>query len=51
MIYCPPYGLNEAIDYMIKIDPISYNITKIPLIVDTSTEKYQYGTVVGNKII
>jgi len=51
MIYCPPYGLNEAIDYMIKINPDTYEITKIPLQVDDSTEKYEYGTAVNNKII
>lgn len=51
MIYVPPYGLTASIDYMLKINPIDYSITKIPLAVDSSTEKWQYGTVVGNKIV
>lgn len=51
MIYVPPYGLNASIDYMIKIDPTTFAITKIPLQVDASTEKWQYGTAVGNKIV
>lgn len=51
MIYVPPYGLSESIDYMLKVNPVDYSITKIPLAVDTSTEKWQYGTVVGNKIV
>ena len=44
MIYCPPYGLTESLNYMIKIDPITYSVKKIPLEVDNSTEKYIYGT-------
>ena len=51
MIYCPPYGLTEVIDYMIKIDPKTLNITRIPLCVDRSFEKWQYGVVVKNEII
>jgi hypothetical protein len=51
MIYVPPYGLHESIDYMIKINPINFNVVKIPLKVDSSKEKWQYGSVVGNKII
>lgn len=50
MIYVPPYGLTESIDYMLKMDPITYNITKIPLQVDSSTEKWQKGIVHRNKI-
>lgn len=51
MIYCPPYGLNECLDYMIKINPDTYEVSKIPLTVDDSFEKYQYGTVVGDYIV
>ncbi len=51
MIYCPPYGLTESLDYMIKINPVTYEIKKIPLEVDSSKEKYIYGTVYKNKII
>ena len=34
MIYIPPFGLNESIDYMLKMDPTTYAITKIKLDVD-----------------
>lgn len=51
MIYCPPYGLTESLNYMIKIDPITYSVKKIPLEVDNSTEKYIYGTVYKDKIV
>jgi hypothetical protein len=51
MIYVPPYGLTESIDYMLKINPITFEVTKIPLQVNDSTEKWQYGVVVGDKII
>jgi hypothetical protein len=36
---------------MLKIDPNTFEVTKIPLQVDSSTEKWQYGVVVGNKIV
>jgi hypothetical protein len=36
---------------MLKINPITFKVTKIPLHVDGSTEKWQYGVVVGNKIV
>lgn len=51
MIYVPPYGLKEVVDYMLKINPVTYEVTKIPLEVDSSREKWQYGNVVGNKIV
>ncbi len=51
MIYVPPYGLRESIDYMLKINPYTYEITKIQLSVDDSFEKWQYGTVVDNYIV
>lgn len=50
MIYVPPYGLTESIDYMLKMDPNTYEITKIPLQVDDSTEKWQKGIVHRNLI-
>ena len=50
IIYVPPYGLREALDYMLAIDPNTYSIKKIPLDVNSSTEKWTFGTVVGNKI-
>ena len=51
MIYCPPYGLNESLNFMIKINPLSYEITKIPLDVDSSKEKWEYGIVVNDSIV
>ncbi len=51
MIYCPPYGLKESLDFMIKINPFTYEITKIPLEVDSSKEKWQHGIVVEDKIV
>ena len=45
MLYVPPYGLNASIDYMIKMDPTTYDITKIKLDVDDSFEKWQNGIV------
>lgn len=50
LIYCPPYGLIESLDYMLVIDPITYVIRKIPLEVNNSTEKWTFGIVVGSKI-
>ena len=51
MIYVPPYGLRDSINYMIKINPDTFKITKIYLDVDDSFEKWQYGTVVDNFIV
>ena len=50
MIYVPPYGLTESIDYMIKMNPVTFEITKIPLTVDKSTQKWQKGIVYRNLI-
>lgn len=50
MIYLPPYGLTESLDYMLKLDPNTYEITKIQLKVDSSFEKWTVGTSIGNKI-
>ena len=50
MIYIPPFGLNKSIDYMLKMDPTTYAITKIKLDVDKSTEKWQNGIVYRNLI-
>jgi len=49
-IYLPPYGLTESLDYMIKLNPSTYEISKISLEVDDSFEKWQTGLVVDNKI-
>ena len=45
MIYVPPYGLNESLDHMLKINPTTYDVTKIKLDVDDSVEKWQHGIV------
>lgn len=50
MIYLPPYGLNESIDYMLKLDPNTYTVTKIPLIVNDSVEKWIWGMAKDDKI-
>jgi len=50
MIYVPPYGLTESLDYMLKMDPKTYRIEKIKLDVDNSTEKWQKGIVHRDKI-
>jgi len=50
MIYMPPYGLTECIDYMLKLNPATYEVTKIPLTVDSSFEKWVVGVNVGEKI-
>lgn len=50
MIYIPPYGLSEPLNYMLKLNPKTYEITKIDLKVDSSCEKWITGTVYQNKI-
>lgn len=49
-IYVPPYGLKESIDYMLVVDPYTYQVKKINIEVDDSTEKWQKGIVYNNKI-
>jgi len=51
MIYLPPYGLESSINFMLKVDPRTYQVSKIPLEVDSSFKKWQFGTVVDNQII
>ena len=50
IIYVPPYGLTETLDYMLAINPTTYATIKIPLDVSASKEKWTFGTVVGDKI-
>lgn len=50
MIYMPPYGLTESLDYMLKLNPDTYEISKIQLKVDSSREKWTIGTTIDNKI-
>ena len=49
-IYVPPYGLTKSIDYMLKMDPKTYEITTIKLKVNKSREKWQQGIAYRNKI-
>jgi hypothetical protein len=50
IIYCPPYGLKESLDYIITIDPVTYEIKKIPIITNNSTEKWTFGIIFGTSI-
>ena len=50
MIYLPPYGLTESINYMLKLNPKTYEIKKITLTVDSSTEKWTTGILHENKL-
>ena len=50
IIYCPPYGLTESLDYMLAINPTTYATFKIPLVVNDSKEKWTFGIVVGDAI-
>jgi hypothetical protein len=43
MIYVPPYGLTECVDYMLKIDPTTYKIDKLPILNSGKTERWTYG--------
>ena len=40
IIYVPPYGLTESLKFMIAINPETYEIRKIPLVVNESKEKW-----------
>lgn len=50
IIYAAPYGLNESIDYMISLDPKTFEIKKIPIAVTDCYEKWQRGIAIDNKI-
>lgn len=50
IIYVPPYGLNDALNYMLAINPVTYAAIKIPLDVNASKEKWTFGIVIGSKI-
>jgi hypothetical protein len=50
LIYVPPYGLTEELDLMLVINPKTYEINKIQLDKNGTTEKYTYGITVGSKI-
>lgn len=50
MIYVPPYGLTDCVDYMLKINPVDFSIKKIPLSRSGKTERWTYG-IEHNNII
>jgi len=50
LIYCPPYGLDEPMDFMITINPKTFDIQKLPIKVNNSTEKWTFGITVDDKI-
>lgn len=50
IIYIPPYGLTEELNYMLAINPITYASIKIPLSTNNTIEKYTFGTVADTKI-
>jgi hypothetical protein len=50
IIYVPPYGLTEELDYMLAINPVTYATLKIPLSTNGTLEKYTFGIVTDTKI-
>ena len=50
LIYLPPYGLTQSLDYMLKLNPETLEITHINLSVDSSCEKYTNGVLINDKI-
>lgn len=49
-IYVPPYGLTESLDYMLKIDPACFEISKIKIDKSSKTERWTYGIEVSGNI-
>lgn len=50
MIYLAPYGLDDVIDYMLKINPETLDAVKIKLDVNNSVEKYTTGILHKDKL-
>lgn len=50
MLYIPPYGLTECVDYMLKINPTTFETTKIPVHKSGKTERWTYGVEIANWI-
>jgi hypothetical protein len=50
IIYLPPYGLRERLDYMLYLDPSTHTVSKMPIETDASYEKWIFSIVVNNKI-
>ena len=51
MIYVPPFGLEQSLDYMLKFNPMDRSFTKIKLEVDDCNAKWIWGTAWRNKIV
>lgn len=49
-IYVPPYGLKDCVDYMLVIDPVTYDIKKLPVVNSKKTERWTYGVEVAGWI-
>lgn len=49
-IYCAPYGLNGVVDWVLKLDPETFEIKKIPLAVDNTIEKWSHGISHGTNV-
>lgn len=47
-IYVPPYGLTECVNHMLKIDPKTYQVEKLPLVESGKTERWTYGVEYDN---
>lgn len=50
-IYVAPYGLTESLDYILKVNPKTYSVSKIKINVSDCFEKWQNGIVYQNYII
>jgi hypothetical protein len=46
-IYIPPYGLTENVAFVLKIDPISFDVKKIPINKSEKTERWTFGVEVN----
>lgn len=51
MIYIPPFAKGSVVDYMIKVNPETYECTRIPLEVSDGVEKWMTGTQYDNLLI
>lgn len=49
-IYVPPYGLKDCVDHMLVIDPVTYDIKKLPIVNTHKTERWTYGVEVAGWI-
>jgi hypothetical protein len=49
-IYVPPYGLKDCVDYMLVIDPVTYDVKKLPVVNSKKTERWTYGVEVAGWI-